>query len=91
MSKEEFVTIDDALRVLAHAKERIGGDKCLILCLAGSELEHAGVKQFTIVDDRPSGGESTYVQVLVAHAGPQGVGSQEIKCVVSCRNASWHP
>lgn len=61
------VTIDDALRVLAQAKVQIGGDKCLLLCLATSELEDVDVNELSIVDDRPTGGESTYVQVLVAH------------------------
>jgi hypothetical protein len=57
------ITIDLTLAYLQHAREQIGGDKCLILSLAASELEDVDVSQLLIVDDD----SGQYVQVSAVH------------------------
>lgn len=64
---DKTVTIDQALAILGEAKQRIGGDKCLVLCLESSDREDANVNELRVVDERPEGGDSTFVQVLVRH------------------------
>lgn len=57
------LTIDQALRVLQDARNLMGGDRCLILSLSGSEIEDASVNGMAIQID----GESKYVEVRVSH------------------------
>jgi hypothetical protein len=71
---ERSVTIDAALELLQKAKERIGGDKCLILCLVDSGIQDANVELLEIVDGTEEGEESQYIRVSVDH-GPLDEGN----------------
>lgn len=53
-------TINEAIDRLMRARTLIGGDKCLVVSLVGSELED-------ITLDVVRSGESKYVEIAVRH------------------------
>ena len=57
------MTIDEGLTFLQKAKDTIGGDKTLILCLVSSGVPDCDVDGMNIVND----GNSAYVEVCVNH------------------------
>lgn len=63
------ITIDEALVILNRAKEQIGGDKALILCLCGSGIEDANVENLNIIDEGVN--NSRYIEVHVDHPSIQ--------------------
>ena len=57
------LTIDEAIDRLTRARTLIGGDKLLIACLVGSELEDTDNVGIDVIND----GESKYVEIAVRH------------------------
>lgn len=68
-----YLTIDRALEVLKEAKERIGGDKCLVLSLTDSGLEDRTINNMRVIYgySRTIGdcvvSEDAYIQVECSH------------------------
>jgi hypothetical protein len=59
-----IVTINEALRFLKTARERLGGDACLVLSLTESGIEDADIDGMDTVQDLDG---TRYVQVRVSH------------------------
>ncbi len=57
------MTIDEGLELLTKAKETIGGEKILILCLVNSGISDCDIEGMNIVND----GNSQYVEVHTRH------------------------
>lgn len=57
------LTINEAIDRLTRARTLIGGDKLLIACLVGSELEDTDNVGIDVIND----GESKYVEIAVRH------------------------
>lgn len=63
------MTIDEAIQALREARDRLGGDACLVLSLTDSGIEDADVDGMTLVEDNDGAG---YVQVEVWHPAFKG-------------------
>jgi hypothetical protein len=62
-SQMKAMTIDEAIAVLTEAREKMGGDRCLILSLTDSEIDDADINSMVVQQD----GESAYVEVRCDH------------------------
>ena len=58
------MTINEAIRFLKDARERLGGDACLVLSLTESGIEDADIDGMDVVQDCDG---TRYVQVRVNH------------------------
>ncbi len=63
------MTITDAIAFLMSAKEKVGGDACLILSLTGSGLGDADIDSMTIIEQDQGYKEDVkgYVEVRCEH------------------------
>ena len=62
-NKIKTLTVDEALVILQCAKEKVGGNACLILSLTKSAISDCDVNDMVIQSD----GENRYVEVRATH------------------------
>jgi hypothetical protein len=62
------LTVDDGIDTLTKARDAVGGDASLIVCLVGSELEDVHLDLIRVVRDECS----RYVELQVNHPGITG-------------------